>query len=50
MIFKKNTYTCEKNTVEIDKREYIQNIFIEQLSFFTHKSSQEWKQISYGDL
>lgn len=29
---------------------FIQDNFIEQLSRFTHKSSQERKQISYEDL
>ena len=48
--FLKNTHTCERNTVKIDERENIQDIVIKQLSFFTHKSSQERKQISYGDL
>ena len=33
MIFNKNTHTCKRNTIEIDEREYIQDIFIEQLSF-----------------
>ena len=50
MIFNKNTHTSERNTIEIDEREYIQDIFIEQLSLFTHKISQEQKQFSYGDL
>lgn len=52
MIFnkKKTPHTCERNTAGIDEREYVQDIFIEQLSLFTHKSTQERKHISYGDL
>ena len=50
MIFNKITHTCERNTVEIVKRKYLQDILIEQLSLSTQKNSQERKQIPYGDL
>ena len=50
MIFNKNTQTGEKGTVEINEMENIQDILIYKLSLFTHKISQERKQISYGDL
>lgn len=48
--FNKNTQTCERNTIKIDKREKIPDIFFDTLLFFTQKCSQERKQISYGDL
>lgn len=48
--FNKNTPTCERNTIKIDKREKIPDIFFDTLLFFTQKCSQERKQISYGDL
>ena len=50
MIFNKNTDTCEIVRVEIDEMENIQDIFIDNLSLFPHKSLQEQKQISYEDL
>lgn len=47
----KNTHTCKRNKIEIDKRK------ISKISLLTHhifslekKKSQERKQISYGDL
>lgn len=36
MILYKKTHSCEIDTVEIDKREHIQDIVNEQLSFFTY--------------
>lgn len=52
MIFNKSTHTCERITVEINKRENIQGIFIDGLSFFfyIHVSSQEQKIVSYAEL
>lgn len=44
MISNKNKHTCERKTVEINrKKKYIQDIFIEQLSFFTLTTSQDQK-------
>lgn len=43
----KNTHTSERNIDKIDKRKNVQNIFIDTLSFFTHLSSQDQKQIFY---
>lgn len=50
MNYNKYTRTCERNTYEMDKGETIQNIFIDSLSFFNHKSSQERNQMSNEDL
>lgn len=35
---------------EMDERKTVQDIFIDTLSFFNQKNSQERKKISYGDL
>lgn len=49
--FNRNTHTCKKKSaIEINDIEKIQNIFINTLSFFTHKNLRERKLISYGEL
>lgn len=50
MIINKNTHTRESSIVEIDEMENILDIFMDKISLFTHKISQERTQISYGDL
>lgn len=37
----KNTHIFERNAIKIDKRENIQDIFIDTLSFFTRKNSKK---------
>lgn len=50
MIINKNTHTRERSIVEIDEMENILDIFMDKISLFTHKISQERTQILYGDL
>ena len=44
-IFNKNTHTCERSAFEIVERNNFQDNFIDTLSSFTRKNSQERKQI-----
>lgn len=48
--FNEITHTCLESAIEINERENFQKIFIDTFSFFTWKSLQEQKQISYGEL
>lgn len=45
-----NTHTCVRIAIEINEKEYIQDIFIDISSFFTRKNSQEWKQRSLTEI
>lgn len=49
-IFIRNTHTCERIAIEIAEGNNFQDNFIDILSSFNQKNSQERKQIPYGDL
>lgn len=49
-IFNKNSHTCERSAMEIDKREHYQDISIDTLSFLHKKKVEQGKRIFYGDL